>query len=202
MQNEEQKFVPKQKHDKVLDFSDLNVVIFKVYVAVEGSSGAGARDSDDLADMPALELIHTLFDGLMNNHVVDWDKHISVSPRTDKGKMRFFPPRFRLSLSKFQNLMIMLKVFPVRVNLILDEPPLSELNYNFHSLANDDTNEPTEPADPAELNVPTSIVHNVDLYATETEDVPETASKFVEEDKLVSKLWADKVQEEDETISE
>lgn len=48
------------------------------------------------------------------------------------------------------------------------QAPLSELINSFHSLANDDTNEPTEPTDPAELDVPTSIVHNVDLYATET----------------------------------
>ncbi|BAT89517.1 hypothetical protein VIGAN_06048900, partial [Vigna angularis var. angularis] len=84
----------------------------------------------------------------------------------------------------------------------LVQAPLSELIHSFHSLTNDDTNEPTEPTNPAELDVPTSIVHNVDLYATETEDVPETASKFIEEDKLVSKFWADKVQEEDEIISE
>ncbi|BAT89518.1 hypothetical protein VIGAN_06049000, partial [Vigna angularis var. angularis] len=85
-QNVEQKFVPKQKHDKVLNFADLNVVVFNVYEAVEGSSSEAARTSDDLADMPALELIHTQSDGLMNNNVVDLDKHTLVSPQTDKGK--------------------------------------------------------------------------------------------------------------------
>lgn len=86
MQNAEQKFVPKQKHDKVLDFSDVNVVVFNVYEAVEGSCSEAARTSDDLADMPALELIHTQSGGLMNNHVDDLDKHTSVSPQTDKSK--------------------------------------------------------------------------------------------------------------------
>ncbi|WVZ04462.1 hypothetical protein V8G54_025268, partial [Vigna mungo] len=143
----------------------------------EGSCSEAARTSDDLADMPALELIHTQVNEVLPSSVQAFSKQIPEANDHVEG-------------------------LSCKARFDLLQAPLSELINSFHSLANDDTNEPNEPTDPAELDVPTSIVHNVDLYATETEDVPETAYKFIEEDKLVSKFWADKVQEEDEIISE